>query len=65
LRQVKIRADDHFVAITIQRDAKYFVTLFRLIENDVEHHQSRTRLKQSVEQKTPKLARPWIGMFGH
>ncbi len=65
LRQIEVRADYDLVAITIQSGPKDFVALFRFIENDIEHDQPGTRLKEAVEQKPPKFSRPWVTVFAH
>src|SRR5207244_9501480 len=57
--------EDNFVTVTIERSMKFRVTIIGRAEDHVEHHQARTRPKQSIEQKRPDLPRPREWPFGH
>jgi len=62
---IEIRADDDFVAVTLECGVKRRITIVRRIKNQVENDQARTRCKQSIQQKRPDFARPREWPLGH
>jgi hypothetical protein len=65
LGQIEVCADDNTVSMSIQRVMKKLVAFFRLVENDVEHHDPRASAKQTVDQNCPKFARPRVTVLSH
>src|SRR3954470_15606855 len=46
---VEIGGDYYFVAIAIERGMECRIAVFLLVKHHVEHHQARTRAKQTIE----------------
>ena len=53
---IEIGTEDDLVAVTTERRMKFRITILRLVEDHVEHHQARACSEQSIKQKLPNFS---------
>ena len=53
--EIEVRADDHFVAVTIERGVKCRITIVRRIEKQIEHHKACACRERADRATAPRL----------